>query len=158
MCLHHQVMSGLPRPQGQPRPAVNPHVVICDKTEAVFQTSQGHVRPTRPGPSPLTLLWVLSVKRSDRNYSGAGRRLDPELLQFSQTSIGVAWQEASCQDDLNHPDCREQKLQGGIWAQCYYWHTELRTSTVQWDEEVKTIAQITQQLTSLLKSTSPASA
>lgn len=66
--------------------------------------------------------------------------LDTELLKNSQTSIGVAWQDASCQGDLNHPDCRvcawSPNPQAEIWEQRYYWHTvkELCMLAIQWEE------------------------
>lgn len=110
----------------------------CDKTKLVFQKTQGHVSPTNPranqgqGKTLSARLWFLSVKWSRHDGAdGAGGRtevllavaggLDPELLKRSQTSIGVAWQGASCQDDLNHPNCRvpacSPNPQAEIWEQ-----------------------------------------
>lgn len=65
--------------------------------------------------------------------------LNPELLKHSQTSIGVAWQEASCQDDLNHPNCRHEAKSHRLKPESssYYWHTvwELCMLSIQCDGE-----------------------
>lgn len=109
----------------------------CDKTKLVFQKSQGQCQSRRASANqgqeklsvvtPALIFIRKSDSRHDRSWRQArkvlralaGGGFDAELLKCFQTSTGVAWQEASCQDDLSHPNCRHeaQKPQAEIWEQ-----------------------------------------